>query len=47
LVGCAVWSADGILRIVIVRGGTIGADSLDDVEAGEASADVVDQLLVN
>ena len=47
LVGCAVGSADGILRVVIVGGGAVCADSLDDVEAGEAGADIVDQLLID
>ena len=47
LIGCAVGSADGILRIVIVRGSAVGADPLDDIEAGEAGADIVDQLLID
>jgi len=38
----ALGSADAVLFIVVVGGGALGADSLDDVEAIEADAVVVD-----
>ena len=47
LVGCACRSADGILSIIVVRGSTVGANSLDNVEAGQTDADIVDELLVD
>jgi hypothetical protein len=42
----AVGSADGELRIVVVRSHAVGAHSGDEVEVREALANVVDQLLV-
>lgn len=47
LVGGASGPADGGLSVVVVGGHAVGADSLDEVEVGEALADVVDQLLVD
>lgn len=38
----ALGSADAVLRVIVFGGGTLGADSLDDVEAIEADAVVVD-----
>jgi hypothetical protein len=46
LVGPAFRSADGILRVIVVRGNTVGADSLDRIEVRQASADSIDILLI-
>lgn len=46
LVDPAFRSADGILRVIVVRGNTVGADSLDRIEIWQASADAIDILLV-
>jgi hypothetical protein len=39
--------ADSSPGIIVIGGHAVGADSLDEVEVGEALADVVDQLLVD
>jgi hypothetical protein len=47
LIFAAGGSADGEFGVVVVGGHTVGAHSSDQVEVGEALADVVDQLLVD
>jgi hypothetical protein len=46
LVEFADWPTDGQLCVVVVGSSAVGAGALDDVEAGQADADSVDQLLV-
>ena len=47
LVFAAIRSADGVLRVVVVGGNTVGADSQDEVEIFQASAYSVEILLVD
>lgn len=47
LVQSASGSADGQLSVVVLGGGAVGADALDQVESVKTDTNVVDQLLVD